>query len=369
MDFLEQTFYGNTVLEWLIAAGIMVSAAIAGKLLYWIFGNVAKKLTARTKTQFDDIVIDMVEEPAAFVAFLAGTWYALHRLSFGEGAREFIGHVFQFVIIMTASWMLVRLFDALFKEYLEPLAEKTETDLDDQLLPIVNKGTKLTIWVVGLIIALNNAGYDVAAALAGLGIGGLALAMAGRDTVANMFGGLTIFVDQPFKLNDRVKVDGFDGTVKEIGLRSTRLETLEGRIVTIPNARFSENSVENVSAEPARKVVSTIGLTYDMKASQMKEAMETLRAIAVGHGGVEDDTVLVAFTGFGDFSMNIWFAYWIRKDADILDVQTEVNLAILDEFTKKGLDMAFPTQTLIHQNTTATPGPSNGAGTASHASA
>ncbi len=369
MDFLQQTFYGNTILEWLTAAGIMVGAAIAGKLIYWIFGNVVKRLTAHTKTRFDDIVIDMIEEPAAFVAFLAGTWYALHRLSFGDGAREFIGHVFQFVIIMTAAWMLVRLFDALFKEYLEPLAEKTETDLDDQLLPIVNKGTKLAIWIVGLIIALNNAGYDVAAALAGLGIGGLALAMAGKDTVANMFGGLTIFVDQPFKLNDRVKVDGFDGTVKEIGLRSTRLETLEGRVVTIPNARFSENSVENVSAEPARKVVSTIGLTYDMNADQMRAAMKTLREVATNHDGVEDGTVLVAFTGFGDFSMNIWFAYWIKKDADILETQTDINLQILERFGDQGLDMAFPTQTLIHQNVETAAAPSNGAGSPTHASA
>jgi len=364
MDYFDYTFYGNTILAWLLAGAIMIGAAVVGKLVYWIFGNVAKKLTAKTNTRFDDIVIDMIEEPAAFVAFLAGAWYALHGLEFGEGMREFIGHTFQFVIIMTAAWMLVRLFDALFKEYLAPLAAKSQTDLDDQLLPIVMKGTKLTIWVVGLIIALNNAGYDVAAALAGLGIGGLALAMAGKDTVANMFGGLTIFMDQPFKLNERVKVDGFDGTVKEIGLRSTRLETLEGRVVTIPNARFSENSVENVSAEPARKVVMTIGLTYDMTAAHVRQAMETLRSIADEHQGVEEENVLVAFTGFGDFSMNVFFAYWITKDADILATQTDVNLSILEQFGDKGLDMAFPTQTLIHQNASETPAPGpNGAAT------
>lgn len=107
------------------------------------------------------------------------------------------------------------------------------------------------------IVALNNAGYDVGALIAGLGIGGLALAMAARDTVSNVFGGFTIFTDRPFTLNDRIKVSGFDGTVDEIGIRSTRLRTLAGTLVTIPNSTFSESAVENVSAEPSRKVVMT----------------------------------------------------------------------------------------------------------------
>ena len=194
-----------------------------------------------------------------------------------------------------------------------------------------------------VILALDTAGYTVGAALAGLGIGGLALAMASKDTVANMFGGLTIFVDQPFKLNDRVKIAGFDGTIIDIGLRSTRLQTLEGRIVTIPNATFSESPVENVTREPSRKVAQTIGLTYDMTSDQMLEAMEVLRSIADDHEGTEEK-IIVSFAGFGDFSMNILFIYYITKDADIVATQTDVNMKVLSTFNDKGLDMAFPTQ-------------------------
>ena len=348
-EMLEQTYYGNTVLDMVISAGIAIGAFVAGRVLYWVFSRITKALTSKSKSKLDDIIIDMIEEPLSFIVVLSGLWYALDRLTFSPGASEFIGHVTQFVVILTIAWMITRLFDALYQQYLVPIAEKSETDLDDQVLPIVRRGTKLAVWIIGTIVALNNAGYDVGAALAGLGIGGLALAMAGRDTVANMFGGLTIFMDHPFRLNDRVKIAGFDGTVKEIGLRSTRLTTLEGRVVTIPNAQFSESAVENVTAEPGRKVSITLGLTYDMSPDQMREAMKILDDIATTDERIDPEH-RVAFTGFGDFSMNILFIYWINKDADIFDVQTDVNLTILDRFNAAGLDMAFPTQTLYNKS-------------------
>jgi MscS family membrane protein len=169
--------------------------------------------------------------------------------------------------------------------------------------------------------------------------------MAAKDTVSNIFGGFTIFSDRPFKLNDRVKVSGFDGTVTDIGVRSTRLKTLEGRVVTIPNSTFSDTAVENVSLEPSRKVVSNIGLTYDTTPEQMRQAMELLKTIAASNDGAEEN-VLVAFNAFGDSAMNIIFIYYIKKSADILETQTEMNMKILEEFTRAGLDFAFPTQTL-----------------------
>lgn len=347
-DILTKTYYGNTVQDWAIALGIMIASIIVAKVAYFVFSRFLKGVAGKTKTNLDDIIIDMIEEPIAVAIVLAGIWYGFKTLNASEAISSVAGNALQFVVILNIAWLLTRVFDALFEEYLVPLADKTETDLDDQILPIVRRGTKVGIWVLGVIIALDNAGYDVGAALAGLGIGGLALAMAGRDTVANVFGGLTVFMDQPFTLNDRVKIAGFDGNIREIGLRSTRLQTLEGRWVTIPNSTFTDSPVENVSREPTRKVVSTLGLTYDMSADQMKKAMEILRELADGHEGINDETK-VAFSGFGDFSMNILFIYYIVKDADILQTQTDINLAILERFGEAGLDMAFPTQTILHQ--------------------
>lgn len=344
-EFIAREFYGNTVLEWAIAFGIIIAAFLGGKILYWISGTVIKKLTQKTETRLDDILVDMIEEPAVFALTIAGVWYGLRTLTLPEAAHTWIGNVIQFLVVLAAAWMLTRVLDAIYREYLVPIADKSENDLDDQLLPILQKGTKLAVWSLGIIVALNNAGYNVGALIAGLGIGGLALAMAAKDTVSNIFGGFTIFSDRPFKLNDRVKVSGYDGTIVDIGVRSTRLKTLEGRIVTIPNSTFSDTPVENVSLEPSRKVVSSLGLTYDTTPEQMKQGMTLLKEIAASNDGAEEN-VLVAFNAFGDSAMNLLFIYYIKKSADILETQTEMNMKILEEFTKAGLDFAFPTQTL-----------------------
>ncbi|MFQ5740401.1 MAG: mechanosensitive ion channel family protein [Acidobacteriota bacterium] len=344
-DILSRTYYQNTVEQWLVALLIIVGAVIAGKILYWIFGRVVRRLTAKTKTRLDDIIVDMIEEPTTVVVALFGIWYGANTLTLPDNVRLWVGQVFQVLIVLTIAWVISRLFDSLYREYLVPLAAKTETDLDDQILPIARKSVKVVIWALAIIIALDNAGYNVGALLAGLGIGGLALAMAAKDTVSNIFGGFTIFVDKPFTLNDRVIVAGLDGVVKEVGLRSTRLETLAGRIVTIPNSTFSDSPVENVSAEPSRKVVVGLGLTYDTTPEQMEQAMDLLKGIAAENPALEEK-VVAAFTEYGDFSMNLTFVYYIKKGSDIFGTQSAVNLEILRKFNEKGLEMAFPTQTL-----------------------
>lgn len=345
MNILDKTYYSNTIEGWLLALGIIVGAMVAGKALYWFFTTVARRLTEKTESKLDDIIIDMVEEPvvAAFVLF--GVWFGLRTLNLPEAARQVIGGILQFLVILMLGWMVVRLVDAFFREYLVPLAEKTESDLDDQLLPIASKGSKLIIWSLTVIVGLNNAGYDVGALIAGLGIGGLALAMAAKDTVSNIFGGFTIFTDRPFSLGDRVKVAGYDGLVKEIGVRSTRLQTLEGRVVTIPNAKFADSAVENISWEPSRKVVNTLGLTYDTTPEKMEEAMRLLKEIVAKTAGVEENPAIF-FSEFGASSLNLTLVYFIRKGEEIPAVQTAINMAILREFSARGLDFAFPTQTV-----------------------
>jgi len=342
---LTKTYYGNTVGEWAIALGIIVGAILVGKVLYWLCSTTLRRLTAKTETKVDDIIIDMVEEPIVFAITIAGIWWGIATLTLPETAQDWLDKGVQALIILAVTWLVARLLESLFTHYLAPLADRSENTLDDQLLPIARNATKFAVWALGIIVALNNAGYQVGAVLAGLGIGGLALAMAARDTVSNIFGGFTIFTDRPFAIHDRITVNGYDGVVTEIGIRSTRLKTLAGRIVTIPNATFTDSAVENISAEPWRKVSMTLGLTYDTPAEGMEQGMEILRRIAAEDDDLAEEP-LVAFSGFGDWSMNLLFIYYIQKGADILGVQTRVNLAILKQFGDAGLDFAFPTQTL-----------------------
>ena len=340
----EQPF-GNTLTDWAIAGGLIVLSVILAKAIYKISSGILRKFTSKTKSKLDDLLIDLLEEPVAFALGWFGIWKSVHYLKLSEGAEAFVDKVYYFVFIGFIAWAITRLIDALIETYLQPIVERSESDLDDQLLPLLRKGLKIVIWTLAIIIGLSNAGYDVGAIIAGLGIGGLALALAAQDTVKNFIGGFTVFVDKPFMVNQRVVVNGVDGTVEEIGIRSTRIRTLDGRIVSVPNSKFLDSSIENISSEPNRKIILNLGLTYDTTEIEMEKAMELLKSIVSEQEGTEEK-VLVGFNGFNDSSLNIILIYYITAGADILGVQTAINLAILKNFNEQKLEFAFPTQTL-----------------------
>ena len=348
MEFFERQFYHNTVADWAISLLIIIGAVVVTKLLVWFIKNIVKKLSAKSKTKIDDLIVDMLEEPLIYIIALGGVWFAVQRLTFTDQVSSYLDHGFWFVVILVVTWFIARLLEALIDEYLTPIVKNSESDIDDQLLPVARKAIKYAIWILGIIIALNNAGFNVGAVLAGLGIGGLALAMAAKDTVANFFGGFTIFTDKPFVLGDRIKVAGYDGIVQEVGLRSTRIKTLDGTILTVPNMKFTDNIVENVSLEPSRKVALNLGLTYDTPEDKIQLAIDILKDI-IAHTEGAEESVPVGFNSFGDFSLGIVFIYYIKKEADILQVQTDVNMQILKRFNENKLEFAFPTQSILAQ--------------------
>jgi MscS family membrane protein len=364
MSFWNKIYYGNTVLDYAICLGIILGAIIAAKILYFVSKHVIKAFTSRTKTKLDDIIIDQVEEPVIFGMILSAAVYAFSTLNYSVSkltpedieagitipyshTKNFIDAMFGFLIVINVAWLIARLVDALIVEYVTPLTRKTATDLDNQVLPLVRKGVKLLIWVLGIIVGLDNAGFDVGAVLAGLGIGGLAFALAAQDTVKNFFGGIMILVDKPFKVGERIRVGAIDGTVKEIGIRSTRVQNQEGRLVTIPNSKFSDDAVENIAQEPTRKVVQNLGIVSSTPPEKIKRAIEVLRSIVEKNSDKLESSSEIAFNTFGVYSLNILFVYFIKKDANIPDTQTEIHIQVIEEFSKNGIEFAYPTQTVI----------------------
>jgi len=204
--YKEIHFAGNNVFDWLYAALIIVVALVVGKTLYWLIGKTVKRMAARTRTQLDDILVDMLEEPIVLAVVVLGIWYGVSVLTMTDAAAKVVGNIIEAVLILNGAWLITRVFDSLIKEYLIPLAEKTESELDDLLVPIISKGIKVSVWTIALIMVVHNAGYNVFAILGGLGIGGLAFALAAQDTVGNFFGSIAIFLDKPFKVGDRIQV-------------------------------------------------------------------------------------------------------------------------------------------------------------------
>lgn len=346
VDFLKNTYFGNTIAQWLTSFAIIVGVLILAKFIYWLFKTFFGRLASKTESRLDDLIVDLIEEPIVFCVTVSGIWFGIKQLVLSEKVGNWIDLGAHFLIILAATWFVARLIEAVFNHYLMPLAEKTENELDDLLLPVARKATKIAVWSMGLIVALNNAGQDVGALIAGVGIGGLALAMAAKDTVANIFGGFTVITDRPFSLKDRVKVSGIDGNVEEIGIRSTRIRTLAGTLVTMPNSKFADSAVENVSAEPSRKIITNLGLTYSTTPAKMQKAMDVLKEIAHANDDLEAK-ISIGFNEFGDFAMNLIFIYYIKKKSDILGTQTSVNMAILERFNQEGLEFAYPTQMIF----------------------
>ena len=349
MEVLHQEFYGNSILNWAIAVGILIFSFVVVKMLYWIFSNVIRRLTSKTKTNLDDVLIDKLEKPLTYLVLILGYWISIHYLVFKEEVELALENVAYFLLVIDFTAILSRIVDALITEIIMPISEKSDSSFDNQLIPVIQKGVRSIIWILGIIIGLDNIGFDITAMIAGLGIGGLALALAAQDSVKNIFAGIMIFLDKPFRIKDRIQVDGFDGIVEEVGLRSTRLRTLEGRIVTIPNSRFTDNSVTNVTSQPTLKVKLNLGLTYDTDEVQMQKAIDILEDIVKNQEAITDDYA-AGFNGFGDFSLNILFIYYVKPDSHWLDTQTLVNKEILRRFNKEGLEFAFPTQTILKKD-------------------
>jgi len=345
---LEQTLYNNTLRDWLISLIIIAAALLLNKIIILLNKHLIQKLTSKTKNRLDDILFKMLQAPVLLGVILFAIWIAAKRLELGTQAERAIYLSFRVLTVINATWFVARLVNALLEEYLAPKAADKNTlkYLDNHLMSILRRAILAIIWSLGIIMALNNVGVNVGTLIAGLSIGGLAFALAAQDTIKNIYGGFTIFTDRPFRIGDRIKVDGFDGFVEEIGIRSTRIRTLEKRVVTIPNFKLVEASVENISEEPLRRVLLKLGLTYNTSPEKMSKAMAILKDMPNRVENVETKDIMVAFTDFTDFSLVITFVYYIRKDADVMETPSQVNSEVLRAFNEAELQFAFPTQTI-----------------------
>ena len=345
-EFLGMTFLGIIVSTWLVALAYIAGGVVAGFLLSWIFKNILGLIFSKTKTRIDDILLAAIDKPIVAIVVFLGIRMGIDTLTVEPGVAPWISKVIAVLIAGAVAAAIAKLLDGIIEEYLVPYVAKTEGSLDDQLLPLLRKAVKLVIWTIAVVFAIKEAGYDIGAILAGLGIGGVAIALAAKDTLSNFFGSVAVFIDKPFMINDRIKVAGFDGTIVEIGIRTSRLRTLDNRIVTLPNSVFTAGAIENVSSEPATKVPFLLELDPGIGLEGVERALAALREIALSLEGLAEGTV-AAFTGFGQCSYKLTFVVFVGKGADYFATLNALNLAILKRFAADGIAFAKPSMVLI----------------------
>jgi len=263
-------------------------------------------------------------------------------------------------VILTGLEILLNVSVALFayhmvevpNSWLVQKTEKTESKFDDMLVPIVRKSLRVTVVLFAFVSIFQTlSDKPLSALVAGLGLGGLAFALAAQDTIKNLFGSLVIFTDKPFGLGDRINYDGHDGTIEEVGLRSTRLRRLDGHQVTIPNGELANKSIHNIAKRPFIRRIFSIGITYDTSPEKVKQAKEILEDVLRDHEGLDPKGELlprVYFSDFSSHSLDFKCMYWYHPPAywDYMKFSEWVNLEILRRFNEAGIEFAFPTQTI-----------------------
>lgn len=347
MESLNQYLVaGRGLGDWVSAVGWGLGGILVGKLVALFSRRVLRRVAVRTKTRVDDILLSVIERPFVFFLAIIGLRIGVGHLEPEAAAALVIDRVWAAVIAFAVAWAVVRVLDAIVEAWVVPYVGKTEGTLDDQLLPILRKGVKLLIWSLAILVALRNAGYDVGAVLAGLGIGGVAVALAAQGTLTNLFGSLAIFVDRPFRLGDRIKVTGFDGTIVEIGLRTSRLLTLENRVVTIPNATFASSPIENVSTQPTVRVLETFDLLRGTRAADLERALAAVVAAAGRVEGLAEGSV-ACFSGFSEWGLRVTYMFFMKTDADYWGTLGAANLAALGALEETGVSLAQPPRVVL----------------------
>jgi len=347
MYILENEYYGNSLENWCISLLIIIGALIINKGIVLLNKHVILKLAAKSKSELDDILFKTLEKPVLLGVMLASIWIASCRLNLSPAISSVIYKSYQLLIVLNITWFCARFLVAFLENHTysetEP-AQKRALRIDARLLPVIKRIVLIIIWIIGVMTALSNAGVKITTLIGTLGIGGIAFALAAQDTIKNIFGGVTIFTDRPFRLGDVIRYDSIEGTVRDIGLRSTRIRTSDKRMVTVPNYKIMDAAIVNVSSEQGRRVVLSLGLMINTDANRMQEALNILKGMPEIVPEIHHRDLAAVFTDFGSASFNITYTYFIRKSANINETITKVNLEILRRFNEAEVKFAMPLQ-------------------------
>lgn len=336
-----------TPVEWISCFAAILVAIILRRVVLTFLETRGKAWAAKTKTNLDELAIDASSKPLGYFIIFLGIYAALKVLGLPEEFFKSIGGIIRAVLIVIVGWLFIRLSDVA-AEYLAGLTQRTESKLDDQLIPLIRKSLKIFIAVITFVTVVQELGFNVSGIIAGLGIGGLAVALAARDTLANLFGSFVILFDRPFQVGDWIVADEVEGIVEEVGFRSTRIRTFAKTLVTMPNSKLADASINNWSRMPIRRVKMTVGVTYETSADQMEQTVEKIKEILRSHPLVYQDFFLVYFTDFGACSLDIFLYYFTTTTvwAEYLQVRQEVNISIMHALEELGLEIAFPSRSI-----------------------
>lgn len=338
----------NTVRDWGIALGIVAAAIIILRLTQFIVVKRLRSFAKKTKTTIDDFVISVIQRSVMPLLYVLAFYFGLKYLKFPERVLA-IEHI---AIMLVTTFFILRAITSfiayLFKQTLVKYEGNKQREKQSRGILLI---IQVIIWLLGFLFLIDNLGYDITTIIAGLGIGGIAIALAAQTILGDLFSYLVIFFDKPFEVGDFIIVDDKMGTVEYVGIKTTHIRTLSGEQLICSNTDLTNSRVHNYKRMQERRIVFSFGVVYSTPADKLKKIPGMVKDIISSLEGTRFDRA--HFQTFGDFSLNFEVVYYVLSpDYNVyMDTQQTINFKLFDLFEKEKIEFAFPTQTLYVSRT------------------
>jgi len=345
LEFLDRTFLGNSLLQWLLAVTALLLGYLLLRLAKRIAGHRLMALAGKTETQWDDVVASAIDKTKSLFLFVAALFIASQFLQLPERPQQIFHNLFIIALLFQAGiWIGVITFSTLEQHRQRALKKNPAAATTINALGFLSR---IVIWSVVLLVALDNIGIDVTALVAGLGIGGVAVALSVQNILGDLFASLSIILDKPFVIGDFLIIDDYMGAVEYVGLKTTRVRSLSGEQLIFSNSDLLKSRIRNYGRMFERRVVFSIGVTYDTAREKLKRIPEIIREAIEAEDKTRFDRS--HFMKYGDYSLQFETVYYVLSpDYNLyMDRQQAIYFAIHEAFEREQIEFAYPTQTLF----------------------
>jgi len=334
----------NTYLK---ALTIFALFFICSELVVIVSRKYFMSLAEKTKTNVDDLIVKKTNRPISFIIILIGLKIALNTVYEKEFLeRIFVSEIINTLLIIILAYLVIKVFDLLIDGWGKAFAQRTKSSMDDQLLALFHKFSKIVFFILAVLFVIQVWGIKVGPLLAGLGIGGIAIAFAMQSSLANIFGGISMILDKNIKTGDVIQLDASTkGTILDIGLRSTKIKTWDNEVIIVPNGKLSESTIQNfLQPDPTARVTIDFGVVYGTGHKKVKKIV--LDAIKKISEVLKEPESKVMFIEMGDFALKFRAYLWVESFDLRWSTREKATCAIYDALNKAKIGIPFPTQTI-----------------------
>lgn len=349
-EFLDREFLSNPVESYLYFAGAFAVFYALGRFSSGIVKHILRRLVKVTESRYDDVIVEAMRGPLMAAMVLVGIRVGAAAFRTGTGLHTLLAKGVAVAGVIIVAWFGVRLWNSFVERFLVPLGQREGARLDPQLIPVIRRAVAGGIWVFTFILAASEMGYNIVSLLTGLGIGGLAVALAAKDTLSPMVGGIAIFMTKPFQVGHYIVVGDKEGTVEEVGLRATTIRTRGGSALIIPNDQVINAAILNRHRAGASKVSIRVGVPYDLSADEIERVCEEIRGVVRGLPAVDVERGGAKVETFGDSAIILKVNYWVTDPKRHSEAAHALHVGIKRRFDELGVEFPYPTRThVVHQ--------------------